>query len=135
MSVTAAVTIEPSNKSDATKKTTPLFQTSSQPRSNKVAPAVLSQNHQIMTRKDSTVTITDLRKSKQMAKVEFNRKLREIELKSYRDELAFHRGLLLFLAYAMAGVFTGLSLWVVCVVGCECVRLVSGYEAGEWIRG
>ena len=45
--------------------------------------------------------------------LERNHKLREVELKSYRENLVFQRRLMLSLAYAMASVFTTLSLWVV----------------------
>ena len=53
---------------------------------------------------------------KKSSQIEFNQKLRELELASFRDELAPQRRLMLFLAYAMAAVFTALSLWVVCFI-------------------
>ena len=52
---------------------------------------------------------------------ELKQKLREAELASYREDLVFQRRLMLFLAYAMASVFTALSLWVVCFVVLYCV--------------
>ena len=64
-------------------------------------------------------TTTDLIKGfakKETQKIELKYDLREIELASYREDLASQRRLMLFLAYAMASVFTALSLWVVCFV-------------------
>ena len=52
---------------------------------------------------------------------EIKYKLREVELASYREDLVFQRRLMLFLAYAMASIFTALSLWVVCFVLCDTV--------------
>ena len=64
-------------------------------------------------------TTTDLIKGfakKETNKIELKYYLREIELASYREDLASQRCLMLSLAYAMASVFTALSLWVVCFV-------------------
>ena len=66
-----------------------------------------------------THTTTNLIKGfakKETNKIELNHALRAIELASYRGDLTSKRRLMLFLAYAMASVFTALSLWVVCFV-------------------
>ena len=75
----------------------------------------------------TTNRIKDFAK-RETSHLELNHKLREAELTSYREELKVQRTIMLVLAYAMAGVFTVLSLWVVrvcmwcvCVV-CVCVR-------------
>ena len=63
--------------------------------------------------------------------LELNHRLREVELESYREDLVFKRRLLLFLAYAMASVFTALSLWVVCFVLCETVIVLDQNLSGR----
>ena len=86
-----------------------LLQSSNRPRSNRVAPTLSAI---VGIKSDSSNLIKDFAKQK-ATHIGLNHKLREIELASYRKELVSKRRLLLFLAYAMASVFTALALWVV----------------------
>jgi len=83
------------------------FQPFRRPIADRVTPAG-SDNATSASANDLVTQFTKMK----IAHIEFIHKLREIELRSYREDLAFQRGVMLFLAYVMGSVFTALSLWV-----------------------
>ena len=92
--------------------------------SSQVLSAFLSSSRTQSTTVKRETSINDRIKNfvkRETSHLQLNHKLREAELKSYREDMVFQRRLMLVLAYAMASVFTALSLWVVCSILCDTV--------------